>query len=48
MRIQVVQTALGAVEYSDAGEGEPILYFDGAGVAGETNVSKLRRLTAPT
>src|SRR5688572_20053250 len=35
MRTRVVQTGCGPVEYSEAGSGDPILYFHGTGVSGE-------------
>lgn len=35
MLTKVVETACGPVEYSEAGTGEPILYFHGTGLTGE-------------
>lgn len=39
MLTTIVETRCGPVEYSDAGSGEPILYFHGTGVSGEVMVS---------
>jgi pimeloyl-ACP methyl ester carboxylesterase len=39
MRTQVVETRCGPVEYTDAGCGDPILYFHGTGVTGDVMAS---------
>ena len=39
MVTKVVETRCGSVEYSDAGSGDPILYFHGTGVTGDVMVS---------
>ena len=35
---KIAETSLGRVEYSDAGEGEPLLYFHGTGITGDAMV----------
>ncbi len=35
---KVVQTNLGPVEYSESGDGEPILYFHGTGITGDAMI----------
>jgi pimeloyl-ACP methyl ester carboxylesterase len=39
MLTKVVETDCGPVEYSEAGAGDPILYFHGTGVTGDVMVS---------
>ncbi len=39
MQTKTVETSLGHVEYSDVGEGEPILYFHGTGITGDFMVT---------
>ena len=41
---QVVSTSAGFVEYSEAGSGEPILYFHGTGITGELMLTVERDL----
>ena len=38
MLTKIVETDRGPVEYSDAGAGDPILYFHGSGVTGDVMV----------
>lgn len=38
MLSEVVETSLGPVEYTEAGTGEPILYFHGTGITGDAMV----------
>ena len=44
MLTKVVETLCGPVEYSEAGTGDPILYFHGTGVTGDVMVSVESRL----
>ena len=44
MLTKIVETDRGPVEYSDAGSGEPILYFHGSGVTGDVMVPVESRL----
>jgi pimeloyl-ACP methyl ester carboxylesterase len=39
MLTQIVETSCGRVEYSEAGTGDPILYFHGTGVTGDAMMS---------
>jgi len=39
MLTKTVETRFGPVEYSDAGSGDPILYFHGTGVTGDVKLS---------
>ncbi len=39
MITEVVETRCGPVEYSEAGAGDPVLYFHGTGVTGDVMLS---------
>ena len=45
MLTKVAETRCGTVEYSEAGTGDPVLYFHGAGVTGDVMVSVESPLT---
>src|SRR5262245_51969805 len=45
MLTRVIETGCGPVEYSEAGTGEPVLYFHGTGVTGDVMLTVERRMT---